>query len=38
MPVVRDLCDSVTWLNNGVLQQSGPAQAVVDAYLASVEE
>jgi ABC-2 type transport system ATP-binding protein len=38
MPVVRDLCDSVTWLNNGVLQQSGPAQGVVDAYLASVEE
>ena len=38
MPVVRDLCDSVTWLNNGVLRQSGPAQAVVDAYLASVEE
>lgn len=38
MTVVRDLCDSVTWLNNGVLQQSGPAKTVVDAYLASVEE
>ena len=37
MPVVRDLCDSVTWLNNGVLQKSGPTQAVVDAYLDSVE-
>lgn len=37
MPVVRDLCDSVTWLNNGVLQQSGPAPKVVDAYLESVE-
>ena len=37
MPVVRDLCDSVTWLNNGLLQKSGPTQAVVDAYLDSVE-
>jgi lipopolysaccharide transport system ATP-binding protein len=37
MPVVRDLCNSVTWLNNGALQQSGPAKTVVDAYLASVK-
>lgn len=37
MPVVRDLCDSVTWLNNGVLEETGPAERVVDAYLKSVE-
>ena len=37
MPVVRDLCDSVTWLNNGVLEETGPAQRVVDAYLKSVD-
>jgi len=37
MPVVRDLCDSVTWLDNGVLQKSGPTNEVVDAYLDSVE-
>jgi lipopolysaccharide transport system ATP-binding protein len=37
MPVVRDLCDSVTWLNNGVLEETGPAEPVVDAYLKSVD-
>ena len=37
MPVVRDLCDSVTWLNNGVLEETGPAEQVVDAYLKSVD-
>ena len=37
MPVVRDLCDSVTWVNNGVLEETGPAERVVDAYLKSVE-
>lgn len=37
MPVVRDLCDSVTWLNNGVLEETGPAERVVDAYLKSVD-
>ena len=37
MPVVRDLCDSVTWLNNGVLEETGPAKRVVDAYLKSVD-
>ena len=37
MPVVRDLCDSASWLNNGVLEESGPAEHVVDAYLKSVD-
>ena len=37
MPVVRDLCDSVTWLNNGVLEETGPAERVVEAYLKSVD-
>ena len=36
MPVVRDLCDSVTWLNKGGLEETGPTQQVVDAYLKSV--
>ena len=37
MPVVRDLCDSVTWLHFGILQKTGPTNDVVDAYLDSVE-
>jgi ABC-2 type transport system ATP-binding protein len=37
MPVVRDLCDSVTWLHGGILEKSGPTNEVVDAYLDSVE-
>lgn len=38
MAVVRDLCDSVTWLNRGSLQQTGETTNVVDAYLDSVAE
>ena len=37
MPVVRDLCDTATWLDRGALQQSGATNEVVDAYLDSVE-
>lgn len=37
MAVVRDLCDSVTWLSNGALQKTGETKEVVDAYLESVE-
>jgi len=37
MPVVRDLCDAVTWLDHGTLQLSGPTDRVVDAYLNSVD-
>jgi len=37
MPVVRDLCDSVTWLNNGVMKATGLAETVVDDYLKSVD-
>ena len=37
MPVVRDLCDSASWLHQGELKHSGPTDSVVDAYLKSVE-
>jgi ABC-2 type transport system ATP-binding protein len=37
MAVVRDLCDTATWLDRGALQQSGATNEVVDAYLESVE-
>ena len=38
MAVVRDLCESVTWLRDGALQQSGPTERVVDSYLKSIDE
>lgn len=38
MAVVRDLCESVTWLSHGALQQSGPTERVVDSYLKSIDE
>jgi lipopolysaccharide transport system ATP-binding protein len=37
MPVVRDLCDTATWLRSGSVVQVGPSGTVVDAYLDSVE-
>ena len=37
MPVVKDLCDQVTWLDKGKLRATGPTGDVVDSYLASVE-
>jgi ABC-2 type transport system ATP-binding protein len=36
MPVVRELCDEVSWLSQGVLQASGKTDSIVDAYLSDV--
>jgi ABC-2 type transport system ATP-binding protein/lipopolysaccharide transport system ATP-binding protein len=33
---IESLCDEVTWLDHGEVQQSGPATAVVSSYLARV--
>jgi ABC-2 type transport system ATP-binding protein len=37
MAVVKDLCDTATWLNKGSVVEVGGAIRVVDAYLDSVE-
>jgi ABC-2 type transport system ATP-binding protein len=37
MAVVKDLCDTATWLNKGSVVEVGGAARVVDAYLDSVE-
>jgi len=37
MPVIRDLCDQVTWLDRGKMQATGPTADVVSSYLNSVE-
>ena len=36
MPVVEDICDSVTWINGGVMMQTGPAAQVVKNYQSSL--
>ena len=36
MPVVEDICDSVTWINDGVMMQTGPAAQVVKNYQSSI--
>lgn len=36
MPVVEDICDSVTWINDGVMMQTGPAAQVVRNYQSSL--
>ena len=36
LEVVRALCDVAVWLDHGVMRASGPASAVIDAYLADV--
>ena len=36
MPVVEDICDSVTWINEGVMMQTGPAAQVVKNYQSSL--
>lgn len=33
---IESLCDEVTWLDHGEVQESGPATAVVSSYLARV--
>ena len=37
MPVVRELCDTATWLRSGSVARVGPSGTVVDAYLESVD-
>ena len=36
MPVVEDICDTVTWINDGVMMQTGPAAQVVKNYQSSL--
>jgi lipopolysaccharide transport system ATP-binding protein len=36
MPVVTDICDTATWINNGEMMQTGPAADVVKKYQASI--
>ncbi len=38
MESVRGLCDRVAWLENGELQDIGPAKQVVDRYVGQVDE
>jgi ABC-type polysaccharide/polyol phosphate transport system ATPase subunit len=37
MAVVKDLCDTATWLNKGTVVEVGEASTVVDSYLDSVD-
>jgi ABC-2 type transport system ATP-binding protein len=36
MQVVRDICDTATWINKGEMMTTGEASAVVDQYRASI--
>jgi ABC-type polysaccharide/polyol phosphate transport system ATPase subunit len=36
MPVVTDICDTATWINNGTMMQTGPAADVVAKYQSSI--
>ena len=37
MPVVEDICDTVTWINKGEMMQTGPARDVVQKYQSSID-
>lgn len=37
MPVVEEICDSVTWLDQGTMMQTGKASEVVKAYRKSLD-
>lgn len=37
MPVVEEICDSVTWLDKGTMMQTGKASEVVKAYRKSLD-
>ena len=37
MPVVEDICDTVTWINKGEMMQTGPAIDVVNEYQSSID-
>ena len=36
MPVVEEICDSATWINQGSMMETGPAKAVVQRYQSSI--
>ena len=36
MPVVEEICDSATWINQGSMMETGPAKAVVQKYQSSI--
>jgi ABC-type polysaccharide/polyol phosphate transport system ATPase subunit len=36
MNTVKEMCDQVAWLDAGKLKQTGPAEAVIKAYSATV--
>lgn len=38
MESVRALCDQAAWINKGVLQEVGPANQIIDDYLATVSD
>ena len=37
MPVVEDICDTVTWINQGHMMNTGPAREVVKKYQSSID-
>lgn len=37
MPVVEDICDTVTWINKGEMMRTGPARDVVKKYQSSID-
>jgi ABC-2 type transport system ATP-binding protein len=37
MPVVEEICDTVTWINKGEMIQTGPASDVVKQYRSSID-
>ena len=37
MPVVEDICDTVTWINKGEMMQTGPGRDVVKKYQSSID-
>ena len=37
MPVVEDICDTVTWINQGHMMHTGPAREVVKNYQSSID-
>jgi ABC-type polysaccharide/polyol phosphate transport system ATPase subunit len=38
MSLIRELCDEALWIRAGHLETYGPADAVVDRYVAEAEQ
>ena len=36
MPVVEEICDTATWINDGVMMQTGPASKIVKNYQSTI--